>query len=451
MSLLTSLRGRLLAASAVVMAAFIALTAYALDQAFRISLLQAEEEKLQGLVYSLLGAASPRADGELSIALDAVPDPRLRQPLSGLDAALFNDQGQAVWSSAAFLDLPAPALAEVGEWKFERLATPEVFSLSFGLRWIDLAQDPRRYTVVVLESDQSYRAQLVIFRRTMWGWLGGTALALTATLLFLQRWSLSPLLRLGRELQQVESGAQDQIAGHYPDEIRPLTHDLNAMIINERNQQTRFRNALGDLAHTLKTPLAVLVGLTQEQQLPEPLREQLREQVQRMQRIVDHQLRRAAAAGTRTLSKPVRLRPLAEKIGSALTKVYADKQPQVQIDVPAQLKLRADQGDLYELLGNLLDNAVKYGNGRVRLSTRLERNACTLIVEDDGPGFPDDAEALLERGVRADDLTPGQGIGLSAVAELIKAYEGRLEFGHSAALGGGQVAATLPVRGTQPA
>jgi len=446
MALRTSLRGRLLSASALVLTAFIALTAYALDQAFRSSLLLAEEEKLQGLVYALLGAAAPREDGELSIALDAVPDPRLRQPLSGLDAALFNEKGEAVWSSAAFLDLPQPALADVGDWKFEQLRSPDVFSLSFGLRWIDLSKDPRRYTIVVLEGAQGYRAQLGAFRRTLWGWLGGTALALTATLLFLQRWSLAPLLRLGHELQQIEGGAQDEITGHYPDEIQPLTHDLNAMIVSERNQQTRYRNALGDLAHTLKTPLAVLAGMAHEKHVDRSVRDQLQEQVTRMQRIVDHQLRRAAAAGTRTLSKPLRLRPLVEKICSALAKVYADKQPQFDLQLSSSLRLRADQGDLYELLGNLLENAAKYGNGRVRIAAWTENRNCIFEVEDDGPGFPEASAQLLERGVRADDQTPGQGIGLAAVAELVKAYEGSLSLGRSAALGGALVRATLPTR-----
>ncbi|MDM4771688.1 ATP-binding protein [Solimonas sp. SE-A11] len=441
-----SLRGRLLTASALVLTAFVALTAYALDQAFRSSLLTAEEEKLKGLVYALLGSAAPREDGELSIALDAVPDPRLRQPLSGLDAALFDERGHAVWSSAAFLDLPAPALTEVGQWQFERLTNPDVFSLSFGLRWIDLARDPRRYNIVVLETTKGYREQMSIFRRTLWGWLGGTAMALTATLLFLQRWSLAPLLRLGRELQEIEAGMQDEIAGHYPDEIRPLTHDLNAMIVNERNQQLRYRNALGDLAHTLKTPLAVLSGMSQERGFASPQREQLQEQVTRMQRIVDHQLRRAAAAGTRTLSKPLRVRPLIEKISGALTKVYADKNPHFDLQLTPNLKLRADQGDLYELIGNLLDNAVKYGNGQVRVSSRLADNRCSLVVEDNGPGFPENPELLLQRGVRADDQTPGQGIGLAAVSELVKAYEGQLDLGRSEALGGGKVTATLPLR-----
>jgi len=442
----SSLRGRLLLASALVLAGFIALTGYALDQAFRSSLFQAEEEKLRGLAYALLGAAAPREDGELSIALDAVPDPRLRQPLSGLDAALFNEQGQAVWSSAAFLELPAPALAEVGQWQFEQLRTPDAFSLSFGLRWIDLSKDPRRYTIVVLESAQAYRTQLNVFRRTMWGWLGGTALALTATLLFLQRWSLAPLVRLGRELQRVESGEQTEIGGDYPDELQPLTHDLNAMIVNERNQQTRYRNALGDLAHSLKTPLAVVVGIGQEPRLPEELRGQLQDQATRMQHIVDHQLRRAAAAGTRTLSEPVPVRPLAEKICAALTKVYAEKKPRCELLVSERLRLRADQGDLYELLGNLLENAAKYGRGTVRLTARIEKKVCTVVVEDDGPGFPEHAELLLERGMRADTQAPGQGLGLAAVAELVKAYEGRLQLGRSAALGGARVLVALPVR-----
>jgi two-component system sensor histidine kinase PhoQ len=440
-----SLRTRFLLAAILLLTGFVVLAGVALENAFRNSLLQAQQEKLQGLIYALLGAASTGAGGELTINIDAVPDPRLRQPLSGLEAALFNEAGHAVWSSAAFLDLPAPDMPNKGEWRFKHLEEPNAFSMAFGLRWIDPTEDPRRYTAVVLEDAQQFDAQIDTFQRTLWGWLGGSAAILTFALLALLHWGLSPLNLLARELQRIETGEQTEIEGQYPSELRQLAQDLNAMIVSERNQQTRYRNALGDLAHTLKTPLAVLRGVSEEDAMDGSIRSQLREQVSRMMRIVDHQLRRAAAAGSRTLSEPVALRPLAEKLCGALTKVYLDKGMRFENAIDQDLRLRADQGDVYELLGNLLDNAAKYGRRFVRLSALAGKTQVAIIVEDDGPGFPEQPEKLLQRGVRADNRTPGQGIGLSVVAELVKAYEGKILFDRSS-LGGGKIMVTLPAR-----
>lgn len=442
---MNSLRTRLLVAAALILTAFGGLTGLILDRAFQSGLTQAQQDKMQTLVYSLLGAASPDAFGDLTIAIDAVPDPRLRQPLSGLEAGLFDEDGAIVWSSADFLRLTPPEAPLVGEWRFERLRDPNAFALSFGLRWIDSSDDPRRYTVVVLEDANAYDRQLAAFRRTLWLWLGMTLVGLSLLLMLLLRWGLRPLRLLGHELQQIESGQQQQIQGRYPVELQPLTRDLNTMIAAERNQQTRYRNALGDLAHTLKTPLAVLRGLSTEVGFDPAHRRQLHEQVDRMQHIVDHQLRRAAAAGTRTLTEPVALRALAEKLISAIAKVYADKNLRCENAIPETLRVRADQGDLYDLLGNLLDNAAKYGNGRLRVSAISGTRQSLIVVEDDGAGFPPQAEQLLQRGVRADTRVPGQGLGLAAVADIVQAYNGRLLLDRST-LGGAKVIVALPLR-----
>lgn len=437
---LNSLRARLLLSAALVLAAFGSLTGLILERSFNSGLSQAQQDKMQTLIYALLGAASEGADGNLTIDLQAVPDPRLRQPLSGLEAALLDEQGRLVWQSTGLLAAPDPHPVAVGEWFFQRLRQPDAFSLRFGLRWIDGADDPRRYSIVIIENAASYIAQLHAFRRTLWLWLSLTLLALTLTQLLLLHWGLLPLRRLTRELRQIEQGQQTQIQGHYPIELRPLTRDLNAMISAERHQQTRYRNALGDLAHTLKTPLAVLRGLEAEAP-PE-----VQEQVDRMLHIVDHQLRRAAAAGTRTLTEPIGLRALTDKISAALCKVYADQSIRIENHIPSTLRLRIDQGDLYELIGNLLDNAAKYGNGKVRIRARANADHHLIEVEDNGGGFPDNTQALLERGVRADTRAPGQGLGLAAVSTIVEACQGQLQLARSVDLGGGKVSVRLPLR-----
>lgn len=439
-----SLRTRLLLAASLILSAFFVLTGIALESAFRDSAWQAQEDKLEGLVYAIVTAATQTETGELTISTANVPDPRLKSAASSLQAALFDEQGRAVWRSVAYGDLPPPRRPEVGEWHFEHLQNPDAFTMTFGLRWIDFADDPQRYWVMVMEDASSFRAQLRAYRRSLWTWLAVCGLGLLGAQVLTLQWGLAPLRRLTRELRRIEVGDQPEIEAEYPDELKPLTQGLNAMIHSERSQQTRYRNALGDLAHSLKTPLAVVRGMTDEPHMPDSLRQTLREQVQSMQQITGYQLRKAATAGRRVLSEPIAVRPLAEKLVSALVKVYADKNASFDLLVDPRLRLRADAGDLYELLGNLLDNAAKYGNGLVRLDVRHEGRSTIIEVSDNGPGFPPDAEELLQRGVRADMHKPGQGIGLAAVYDLVVAYEGKLELGQSA-LGGGRVTIRLPV------
>jgi two-component system, OmpR family, sensor histidine kinase PhoQ len=447
-----SLRTRLLVAATCVLVVFMLLCGAGLDQAFRGSALQSQKDKQQGLVYALLGAAEADDKNMLTISIGALPDPRLTRVQSGLEALIFNDRGKVIWRSPSFAGkVPELQAPEVGTSLFVELA--DRFTLTYGLRWVSdsggirlfgAKPKPQRYTIAVLEDRNAYTAQLRTFRRVLWTWLGGAAAALIIVQFIVLGWGLAPLRRLVRELRGVESGEQSRIEAGYPAELTPLAEGLNTMIIAERNQQTRYRNALDDLAHSLKTPLAVLRGLVDDRTLNDDARERLREPVDRMQLITNHQLRKAAAAGRRTLAEPIRLRPLADKIIGALTKVYAEKAIQFEIDMPGPLRVRADEGDLYELLGNLLDNAGKWCAGCVQLRAEINNRTLHLQIDDNGPGFPDDADKLLTRGVRADSVAPGQGIGLGAVAELVKVYDGSIELGRSE-LGGACVKIQLSV------
>jgi len=447
-----SLRTRLLVVASSVLAIFLLLSGAALEQAFRAAAEQGEQDRLEGMVFALLGSAEAGPNGTLTIADSALPDPRLNHVLSGLDALIFNERGKVVWRSPSFSgavpQVPAP---EVGVSVFKEVG--DRFMLSYGLRWVgdtnglhvfSAAPKPKRYTVALFHDQDTYRAQLYTFRRILWFGLGGSAVALIAVQFFVLLWGLSPLRRLARELRRVETGEQSRIESDYATELTPLAEGLNAMILAERTQQTRYRNALDDLAHSLKTPLAVLRGIIDDSDEPDATRARLRDPVGRIQDITDHQLRKAAAAGRRTLTEPVQLRPIVEKLAGALGKVYAQKQPQFELRVPYALRARADQGDLYELLGNLMDNAGKWCKQRIAVKVEFADRRLHILVEDDGPGFPDNAAELLERGVRADTHVPGQGIGLGAIAEMVRVYDGTITLGRSA-LGGAQVDVHLSV------
>lgn len=450
-----SLRARLLLAATLVLVVFMLLCGAGLDQAFRSTSIQVQRDKQLGLIFALLGAAEFDDSGGVRINSGTLPDPRLGRVQSGLEALVFNERGKVIWRSPSFAgDVPELLAPEVGNSLFSDLE--DRFAMTYGVRWVTETGGLRlfgggrkkqsRYTVAIMEDKADYRAQLQAFRRVLWTWLGGAAVALILVQVAVLSWGLAPLRKLVRELRGVESGQQSRIEAGYPDELTPLAEGLNTMISAERNQQQRYRNALDDLAHSLKTPLAVLRGVVEDQTLPADARDRMVDPVDRMQQITHHQLRKAAAAGRRTLAEPVRLKPLTDKIVGALVKVYATKPLRFTIDIADSLKARADEGDLYELLGNLLDNAAKWARTEVRMQADIRNRMLVLVIDDDGPGFPEDADKLLSRGVRADSITPGQGIGLGAVAELVKVYDGSVELSRAdAGLGGARVTVSLSV------
>ncbi len=447
-----SLRTRMLVVASCVLVAFMLLCGAGLEQAFRSSALQVQRDRMQGVVYSLLGAAESDQDGALVIPEASVPEPRLARMDSGLEGLIFDDKGSVVWRSPNFSG-PVPKLLApgVGATIFDE--QPDRFTLTYGVRWagenptlnlFGSAPKPRNYTVAILEDKAGYQAQIKAFRQTLFAGLGGGSAALLLVQILVLGWGLSPLQRLAREVGRIESGDQTQIESRYPTELMPVTASLNAMIQNERNQQTRYRNALGDLAHSLKTPLAVLRGLVEMPTLPQTTRRQFEEPLNRLQEITDYQLKRASAAGRRTLSEPISPAPIVVKTIAALGKVYADKRIRFVTEIPERLRVRADAGDLYELLGNLLDNASKWCKSEVRIAITARERRIRFEIDDDGPGFPDNAGELLKRGMRADSLTPGQGIGLATVADIVALNEGRIELLRSPK-GGGRVMVDWPV------
>jgi two-component system sensor histidine kinase PhoQ len=439
-----SIQARLLLAASAVLLVFVGLCGAGLESAFHESALDAEENRLRGLVYALLGVADQDEHGQLELNDGDLPEPRLGQHESGLEAAVLDETGAVLWRSPSQDGaLPVVIGPDVGRWKFERLDGDGRFALTFGLRWIGEHKAPHRYAVLVLEDPDAYDAQMAVFHRTLWSWLLAAAAALLLALLMLQRWGLLPLSRLVRELEDVESGARQQIDTAYPTELAPLTGALNTMIRSERGQLQRYRDALGDLAHSLKTPLAVLRGLGADDRLPETSRRQVDEQVRRMQQIADHELSKAAVAGRRALTEPILLPPLVDRIVQAMRKVHRDRNLTFDTSVASNRRLRATESDVLDLLGNLADNASKWAKARVRIEVGFIRHEALITVDDDGPGFPPEAEQLLERGARADTRVPGHGIGLAHVAAIVKAYEGTLTLGQSS-LGGARVSVRLP-------
>jgi two-component system sensor histidine kinase PhoQ len=443
-----SLKTRLLLAGLLLLAVFVGLTGLALEQAVYERSLSAEEDRLQGLVYGVLGAMDV-GPHEVVVNLEELPEPSLKTPDSGLYAVLLDANGTERWRSPSFLEeIPVQLTVqspEVGTWQFDYLRAPRpLLTLLFAVRWAgeSAAATAEQYAIVVIRDAQRFETQQSRFQQTLWLWLVVSAGLLMAVQFAVLRWGLMPLRRVVRQVNEIESGDRDKVSGDYPSELRSVVDSLNGLIAHEARQRLRYRNALDDLAHSLKTPLAALRAYLDGAQLDRESRQRADEQISRMDGIVRYQLSKAAAAGGQVLRKPVAVAPVVNKLASALRKVHHDKPIDFQLPDDEGM-VRAELEDLLELLGNLLENAARHCKSCVAVSVHTDNDTVSVMVDDDGPGFPADAESLLGRGVRADSRNAGQGLGLAMVAEIVAAYAGTVSLTHSP-LGGARVIVRMP-------
>ena len=442
-----SLNARVTLGAGLVLAVFIALSAVALERAFRDSARSALQERLLAQVYLLMSAAEVDAQGHLTMG-NSPSEPKLELPGSGLYAAITDGEGHVVWRSrsAVAVDAPNGSGLSAGMQRFDEAISQkdgEFFLESYGVSW-STAGGSYPFTFSVAEVFEPYRQQLSIYRRSLWGWLSAMAVLLLAAQWAILRWGLRPLRKVADELTRLERGQQDQIAGKYPTELMRLTENLNTLLTHERAQQKRYRDALADLAHSLKTPLAVVRAAMSETKPDTELTRNLDEQVDRMDRIVGYHLQRAGTSGRSGMVVAQPVLPAVERMLVAMGKVYADKRIRNEVLVDPSIRFRGDEGDLMELLGNVLDNAFKWANGRIRITASLRDSRLNLTVEDDGPGIPEaDAQRVLQRGARADESVPGHGIGLAVTRDVVEAYGGHILIARSD-LGGAAVTLELP-------
>jgi len=434
-----SLHVRLLLAASLVLGGFLGLTGVALDRAFRESSEEALQVQLLGHVYALLAAADEDREGGLRLPY-LLPDPRFNRPGSGYYARLDAGERDLLWRSLSTTgsDYQFGRPQAPGAYEFHRgphgQDSGERYVISFGVAWEFFDGREQRYTFSVAQDLRPFMEQQAAFRRTLWLWLGGAALLLLVVQGGVLGWGLRPLRRVAAELRRVESGERQRLEGSYPRELRALTANINSLIHHAQAQQARYRHSMDDLAHSLKNPLAVLQAAAESvPHDPPQLALTLSEQVANMSAIVQHQLARAASSGRTTLVRPLALRPIAERIGRSLHKVYRDKEVAFDLRIPAAVVLPAEEGDLMELLGNVMDNAWKFCHRQVRMEAGIEpKRGLWIRIQDDGPGIPEASVAqVLQRGLRGDQTKPGQGIGLAVADELIRLYGGTLEVGRS--------------------
>ncbi len=440
-----SLGARLAVVASFVLLAFFGLAGVALERAFRASVEEGVREQLETQFYLLAAAAEVDEAGALVMPA-AFTEPRYDSPASGLLAAVRDRDGKTLWRSVSStghaLAIPLPAEVGVPAHALIESAEGELYhALSYAVVWELAGGDELPLTFDVAEASRDADAQVAAFRRTLQWWLAGVGLALLVAQVLVLRWSLAPLRRVAREVGEIERGERERLGGEYPRELQRLTESVNGLIASSDARLRRYRNALDDLAHSLKTPLAVLRGADQEPST-------VHEQVERMSQAIAYHVQRAATAGRAILGGTHDPVPAVERLAGALEKVHVERGVAFELEADEGVRFTGDPGDLTELLGNLLDNAYKWCASRVRV--RIEAvevdgaRRLAITIEDDGPGIPAPVRrSVLERGFRADELTPGQGIGLAVVREMVEeAYSGTLELSASP-LGGARVRVVL--------
>ncbi|UPF05278.1 ATP-binding protein [Pseudomonas mosselii] len=432
--MIRSLRVRLMLAAALLALLFMLALLPALQKAFSLALQESIEQRLASDVTTLISAARIER-GQLQMPA-LLPDERYNLPYTGLLGYIFDRQGTLVWQSRATRNRNInyhPRYDGRGN-EFARIHQDDgdeffVYDVEVKL----LGGKSAAFSIVALQPVREYQDTLNGLREKLYLGFGAALLALMVLLWAGLTWGLRSLRRLSSELDDVESGARDGLSREHPRELLRLTGSLNRLLRSEREQRQRYRDSLDDLAHSLKTPLAVLQGVGESMEQGD--REQarvLQSQIERMSQQIDYQLQRASMRKSGLVKYQVELKPLLDSLCSTLAKVYRDKRVEVSLDIPALARVPMEQGALLELLGNLLENAYRLCLGQVRVSLRQSPGLLELCVEDDGPGVPpDQRERILERGERLDRQHPGQGIGLAVVKDIIDSYDAELSLGDS--------------------
>ncbi|WP_323870774.1 two-component system sensor histidine kinase PhoQ [Xenorhabdus doucetiae] len=284
----------------------------------------------------------------------------------------------------------------------------------------------------------------------VWEWFGYVLIAnllLIIPLIWLAAdWSLRPIKSLITQISSLENGEREKLDENPPTELKGLVRNLNNLLFNERKRYAKYHTTLSDLTHSLKTPLAVLQSTLRSMRPPQKLTiEQaepiMLEQIDRISQQIGYYLHKANMRSDYSLllrqisSVPI----LLDGLISALTKVYQHKGIKITLDVSPEVTWLGEKNDFLEVMGNILDNACKYGLKFVKVTATMGENAVTIIVDDDGLGVPPDKrEMIFQRGLRADTLRSGQGLGLSIASEIVEQYEGEISIDDSP-LGGARV------------
>lgn len=408
------------------------------------------QESLVGQLYALMAAADD--EGAQLYLPKMMRNDKLNNLNSGVVAYVLNVGGDLIWrskSSDKFTVLPDYSLPySLKNLTQSGIEGQAMFWVGDIIIWEHESGAEGKYLFLIGESQSILNYSVDAFKKQIIIWLSISAFILILVLVYALSVSLTPLKEAQIQIELVSRGDAEKVTGHYPSELLPLTSSINQLLESESRQKARYRDTLGNLAHSLKTPLAIIKS--ELHQIKTQYRAfqcaQLNAQVKRIDDIVRYQLNRSVVTAGQALKRKTRIEPEVKKIVDALNKVHRSKQLNICFQVEPGCYFPGESGDLMEVIGNLSDNACKWAKSQVMIKAGNQMNQLIIEVEDDGVGIPESKRALiLNRGKRLDQKTEGQGLGLSIVLDIIKNYRGEISIKDSQ-LGGTEFVLTFPLQ-----
>jgi signal transduction histidine kinase len=443
-----SLRVRLIAVWIVFLLIVLQVASFGLQMLFERSIMRRTLAELT-LDLSLLAEAL-QTDGKGGVKLLAAPgDPLFAVAYSGRYWQVSQDgrpvlRSPSLWDAKLAFEAPATATTEPA---FVSLAGPDEQSL-FGIARSVTVEGAGRGRFSVIAAADYHELQKAKQRYSMELWIGLSGLA---TLLLIAASAnvivgLQPLKDLQSRLARVRSGQYSRLEGDFPAEVRPLVAETNALLDAQDRALEAVRARAGDLAHGLKTSLAVMTAQSRllRRRGESDIANQIDRQIETMRRHVERELAKSRARGSGpTHHQRIDSTAAIHELLGAMVQLPKGQELDWELALSPALMLPFDRTDFHELMGNLIDNAHKWAHTKVKIGSRLADGRATFVVEDDGPGVDEaDAERILQRGERADTSVPGSGLGLAIVSDIIEVYQGRIEIGRSP-LGGLAATVTL--------
>jgi two-component system sensor histidine kinase PhoQ len=438
---MNSLKVRLLLSTLVMTVVMLPIIGFTLTQAFEQQLNLAMKNELNAYSYSIFTVAE--VENKELLMPELLLENQFNISKSGLYALIsplpadkqFTDNNiEPLWQSMSLItlslpsSLPSPNVGQTLLSKINLEGTIHVL-YSFSASFSDNGQ-AFDITLHLIKDQQTFLIALNDFKHKLWTWLLALMVVFIVVQIVWLLWTLKPLTVLSKELEHIEKGQKKTLDAQYPIELKQVTQQLNSLLVTEENQRKRYRNALSDLAHSLKNPLAVIQSQTD-------ISASSSEQLQLINQIVEHQLKRAQSAGQSSWYIGVQVYQVVDKLISTLAKIYRDKDLSFAVNVEPNAIFNGDEADLMEILGNVLDNACKAAKQQVSINIVTCDKKLTIEIADDGEGIKaSQRDIILSRGGRADTYQAGHGIGLAIVNDLVKSYQGQLAINNSKNLSG---------------
>jgi signal transduction histidine kinase len=448
-----SLTRRMIGVAAIWIVVLLGVGGYALDRVLTTAITDNFDAQLDYVLTALIASSEIGPDGE--VFLNRPPaDQRFLEPYSGLYFQISGSNAVGK-PSPSVTNFPSRSLwdrqlevrgghndFDVHTYDSTEFEDEELRILERDVR---LPGSSVRWRFQVAQSRAALDEQIRVLRKTMVRSFGALGLGLIFLAALQAFYGLWPLRRVRRAIAEIRSGERSRIDERFPQEIEPLTEELNALLVHNEVQAEEARRHAGNLAHALKTPLTVITNAATAH-APD-LAETVCREAGTMRRHVDHHLARARAIGRRSSAQArADVWPSLEAVERAVTKIYENVT--IDLDGDRQAAVRVERQDLDEMVGNLIENAAKYGGGRVFVTVRTTPECVEIDVEDDGRGISEsDRATLFTRGARLDTGKPGTGLGLAIVRDVAEIYHGSIALMESEDLGGVLARLKLPLSG----